>query len=386
MRKNRADPVHIMKECVEFQKNGFNVTLVTPRVRRKENVKSKDAIWGLYGINKSFKIVELFTFFGDTTSPIIIKFQKFLMFFFYFLGLLFLKKINKNSIIYSKCHLSTFPVVFLKSIKILKCPIAFEAATFTKKKRSHEYVEKHSDIILFFNNYVKQKYINEYKIDQSKIISMGFFTQFNEYKKYTKNLNENKLKRELGIDFSERIIMYTGKISPEMKEIYYILETAKILPEFKFILIGVKDEFKSYFNNYITNNELDNVVMKGFQPLLKIYEFVFCADLLISYYDSYDKLSLNQRSPAKSGVYFCAGKPMIYADLPSLREIFSDDMVYFVPPDSPETLAKNIKEIFNNPIKIMEKTKKSLLFAQLNTYENSFKKISNEILENISKK
>ena len=384
MRKNRADPVHIIKECTEFQRYGFDVTLVTPRVSRKENVKNKSSIWGLFGIQKQFRIVELFTWYKDETASWIVRIQKFILFSLYFMGLLVFKNINKNCLIYSKCYVSVLPALFLKKTGLLKTPIAFEFATFTRKKWSHGIVAKSSDVLLFFNNYVKKKYIEEFKIDKNKIVQMGFFTQYNEYTNHIKNLGMTETRKRLGIHSGKKIVMYTGKISPEMKEIQYLLKAAEIAEEYEFVLVGAKEEFKVYFDDYVKKQNLQNVTFKGFQPLKNIYEYIFCSDLLVSYYDSYDSLSVNQRSPAKSGIYICSGKPIIFADLPSLREIFTDDMVFFVPPDEPELLVDKIREIFSNPEITKGKNINAIRFAIENTYENSFRKISDKILKKIN--
>ncbi len=376
VRKNRADPVHIMKSCNEFSKNGFDVTLVTPRVSRKENVKKKE-IWSLYNLDKNFKIVELSTYLKDETPSIIVRFQKFAFFLGYYIYLLLFKNLNKNSILYSKCYISILPAILLKKVRILRSKIFFEAAAFVEHKWSHRFNALNNDGIVVFNNYIKLKYLKSYGIPERKIYKANFPSQFEDFSKVI--ISGKNYRTELGLSRSDSIAMYTGKISPKMKEIHYILEAAKNIPEVKFIFVGLKDDFKSCFYEILSKQNLRNVKFYGFQPLDRFFKYVSCADILLSYYDTDDKLSVNQRASAKAGVYVCAGKPIIFADLPSTREIFSEDMAFFVPPDKPKLLSEKIKYILNDTIEASRKSEKSLKFAKKNTYSKSYKGISDFI-------
>jgi hypothetical protein len=89
MRKNKADALHIMRTCEAFKENGFNVTLITPRVYRREYKYRFNEIWDLYGIrNKLFPIIELPTLFFENRTKVLSKqIQLFIMHFLYMLFL-----------------------------------------------------------------------------------------------------------------------------------------------------------------------------------------------------------------------------------------------------------------------------------------------------------
>lgn len=53
-------------------------------------------------------------------------------------------------------------------------------------------------------------------------------------------------------------------------------------------------------------------------------------------------------SPLKTFEYMASGRPIIASDLPSIREILSDETAFFVPPDNPEELAKGIRRILKD--------------------------------------
>jgi len=104
-------------------------------------------------------------------------------------------------------------------------------------------------------------------------------------------------------------------------------------------------------------------------------KYIKSADILVSYYDSFDYYSVTQRVPAKSSLYLAANKPIIFADLPCLREWFTDEMVYFVSPDRPDLLAMKIEYIFNNYREALKKGQECVEFAKRNTYENAYKEV-----------
>ena len=62
-----------------------------------------------------------------------------------------------------------------------------------------------------------------------------------------------------------------------------------------------------------------------------------------------DVISVQYTSPLKLFGYMAAGVPIVASDLPSIREILSDDMAFFCTPDSPEALAAAIQQAVADP-------------------------------------
>ena len=147
----------------------------------------------------------------------------------------------------------------------------------------------------------------------------------------------------------------------------------------KFLLIGLKDESKKFFYELISEKKVNNIIFESFLPIEDFVQTLTIADVFISYYDSFDELSMYERIPGKSTFYLCYGTPTIFADLPSMREWVDDEMVYFVEPDKPELLAEKIKYIFDHPEEAKQKGRRCIKFAKENSYENSYKLITSFI-------
>jgi glycosyltransferase involved in cell wall biosynthesis len=389
MRKNRADCVHNMKTCKVYKENGWDVIMVTPHYLRKEYYKKKEDIWDLYGFEKDiFRIIELPTLLWDSMginklTNAFSQLQKFTVFLLFYLLQALKCNLNKQNIIYGKSYISVIPFILLKKIRIASSKLFYEKGEFFEKSRIHKFICQNTDGLLTINKFITDNTIKYYEINRENVHKIDFPSQYEDMVQYL-DLNTAKARTELNIETTSKIVMYAGKIAPQMLELKYILECAKFLPGINFYFVGMKDESRAEITGYLESNGIRNAFFRGFQPLNTFMKYLKAADILVSYYDSKDSLSPNQRTPAKSTVYFCSGKPLIFPDMPGFREWWNDDLVYFVKPDSPELLADKIKYIFNNPAEASIKAHNCLEFAKLNTYEKSYGAASSFMINLIS--
>jgi glycosyltransferase involved in cell wall biosynthesis len=374
MRKNRADCVHMMKVCQQFAGQGYDVVLVTPRVFRAEYHVAREDIFQLYGLSETFRIVELPTLLTDRTPNWLSRIQKAIVFGLFYLAEIIRGRLGRAAILYCKCYISTFPAIVLRRLGLLKCRMFFEKAEFTAGNRSHRFTAENVDGIICGNQYIHDKTVAEYAIPCPQVHRLAFGTQFPEIAAHLA-AHPAPDRETLGLPVGKRLVMYAGKIGPGMLEIRYILESAKLVPEVEFVLLGVNDDSRPWLTGYLQSNQLRNVTLIGFQPLTRLYDYVNSADVLLSYYDSFDQLSVTQRGPAKASVYLSFGKPVIMADLPSLREWWTDEQIFFVPPDRPDLLAEKIRFIFAHPEEARKRALQCREFAKANTYETSYAEV-----------
>jgi len=375
VRKNRAVAVDTMKVCGEFAKNGFDVKLVTPRTYRLEYRKRKDEIWALYNLSTRFPIVELPTCLWDNMPTLLFQMQLFPAFLLYYLYLLLRGRIDSETILYSTAHVSYVPAVLLRKMGLLKCKLVFMKYDFNSEKKVHKFVAKSVDGIVVINEYLRGKVVTEYGVANTSVFKAGFPSLYEEMQALL-GFTTEQARRNLGLSASDKIALYAGKMGPDSLEIRYILSAAKLLPDVKFVLIGVRDIFREYFESFKTQNGLHNVEFIGFQPLPRLQLYLRAATVLVSYYDSFDPLSPYQRVPAKAGIYFAANKPLVFADLPSLREWCDDSLVFFAQPDKPEILADKIHYIITHPAEAELKASRCLEFARKNTYTTAYREVS----------
>lgn len=379
VRKNRADAVHIMLSCQAFASLNIDVELVTPSVLRDEYVVDKDSIFELYGIESpNFKIAELNTNISEIsnkkTKPyriVLTKLKEFWAF-----GFKNRKALrNKETIIYSKCYLSTIPFIVMKKMGFISSDIVFEAIT-PKDSLVHRIIYKNSNKIISHLKFVTEDILKFSKISKDKIFEPPYFTQSKEIEKITASKKE--LREELGLDTEDTYVLYAGKAGDKVKQVWYFIEAATHFKSTKFLIVGANKAGEAAFNKFKIDNGLDNLEVRPFQPLTEYYKYVKASDVLIGYYPPthHNKYHL---SPGKSGIYFASKNPCVFSDLPSLRSIFPDDIVFYSEPDNILKLVESIEYIENNPLIAIKKADAAFEFATTSTYQNFAERIINFI-------
>ena len=284
VRKNRADAVHIMLSCQAFSLLDVDVELVTPSVMRDEYVVDKDSIFELYGIeNPMFKITELNTNISEIrnkkTSPYRIVLKKLKAFW----GFGYKNRIafrDKDTIIYSKCYISTIPFIILKKIGLISSDIVFEAIT-PKDSLIHRIVYNNSDKIISHLKFVTEDILKFSKASQDKIFEPPYFTQSEEIEKIKESKLE--LREELGLKPNDFYVLYAGKTGEKVKQVLYFIEAATKVPSLKFLIVGANDKSMTAYNKIKTEKAINNLEIYPFQPLKDYYKFVLASDILIGY-------------------------------------------------------------------------------------------------------
>jgi glycosyltransferase involved in cell wall biosynthesis len=370
MRKNRSDAVHIMLSCQGFAQTGLNVTLVTPKVKRKEYNKSFDEIFSLFGIEQqSFKVIELLPELKEKTnhqtSTIFTVLSKLLGHFLFIT--INLRKIRpKGVIIYSKCFTSTIPYLVFKKCRLIKSKIVFETIT-PKNSYLHRFIFRNTDKIISHLKYVTEDVKAISGITGENIFEPPLMTQSKEITCIKESKQE--IRSKFGWDTCRNYVLYAGKTGEKTLEVDYFISAAKICKEQNFVIVGANEKAFKRYKDRIEQEHIQNLIIFPFQLLTDYYRFVLAADVLVGYYPAteHNKYHL---SPGKSGIYLASKNPCIFSDLPSLRSIYPADTVFYAKPDDPKELAKTINFVLSNNDVSKDYASKAYNFARESTYEN----------------
>jgi len=182
---------------------------------------------------------------------------------------------------------------------------------------------------------------------------------------------DNELfKRPSNFKQSERenpVVVYSGHLY-DYKGIPTILSAAKLLPDVNFKLVGGHEEDVKRVSDEIRIKKLTNLSLTGHLPHSEVPQHLWNADVLLLP-PSGKHPSAQWTSPVKLGEYLASGTPVVATKIPALNYWLTDKEVKFVEPDNPESLAKGIRSILENPVKNVERIRKARELAQKLSYE-----------------
>ena len=375
VRKNRADAVHIMLSCQAFANNNIIVDLITPSTIRDEYIVDKNSIFDLYGIKTpNFSLTELNTHIseieGKETKSYKVVIEKLKAFWSF--GFSKRKSFrSEDTILYSKCYISTLPFIVLKKLGLINSLIVFETIT-PKDSLLHKIIFRNSDKIISHLKFVTNDVLKFSKTDKSKIFEPPYFTQYKELEQIKPKKKELRL--ELGLAENDTFVLYAGKTGENIKQVQYFVDAAAKIKHLMFVIVGANNKAIEALEKIKIKRSINNLLIFPFLPLTEYYKFVLASDILIGYYPAtyHNKYHL---SPSKSGIYLASRNPCIFSDLPSLRWLFPDEVVFYAKPDNVNSLTSRILEVAGNKEIANKKADLAFKFASESTINNFAERI-----------
>lgn len=137
-------------------------------------------------------------------------------------------------------------------------------------------------------------------------------------------------------------VVYSGHLY-DYKGIPTVLDSAMLLPDTDFLLIGGLDEDIARVRREITERALMNVNALGWLEHRALPEHLRDADALLLPVSAREA-SKDWTSPVKLGEYLASGSPIVCSDIPALRDWVNDSTVSFFEPDNPLALSNAIEQ------------------------------------------
>jgi glycosyltransferase involved in cell wall biosynthesis len=238
------------------------------------------------------------------------------------------------------------------------------------------YIIKNSNHIIATNSEIKKDVIKFCSYPSDRIsLSLNPITQ-NQLNSIKSKVEARKI---LNLDENEIYIVYTGKLVAGIKEISLIIEAAKLLKNYKFILTGGRESVIDYYEDLCRVQNIKNIIFTGFiKKYFDVRLYQFCADILVSYYTDVDHL-LKYNLPNKISEYMLTKNVIITPDFPATRDLLNQSNCKFVEPNDVTSLKKGIEFLVNNP----QKRKELGINAFEKIKDNTYKKITAKIMQEI---
>jgi glycosyltransferase involved in cell wall biosynthesis len=333
MPTDRAHGYQITKTCEKFAALGNEVSLWVPD--RTHNLGSD--IFGYYGLKKNFTIEKIPCF-----NVMALRHAGKLPFYaelVIFSVKLLCKEVEKNSIIYSRDILSIF---------------VFRIRGFRVVYNVHNWTEKRSRLLkIFFGKEVK--IVCNSEGTRKRVVKDGFNNSITaqngvELSDFEHLEEKPSLRKKLELPLDKKIILYAGHLYG-WKGADTILKTAKLLggeQDIFFVVVGGGTEEQKIFAAKMKEGGIFNMLSVGHKLKKEIPQYLQSADILLLPNSAKSEESVKYTSPIKMFEYMASGVPIIASDLPSLREVLSEENALLIEPDNPQALAESIEKILND--------------------------------------
>lgn len=152
-----------------------------------------------------------------------------------------------------------------------------------------------------------------------------------------------------GTDSGQPVVVYTGWMRPD-RGVDVIVRTAALLPAVRFVLVGGRDAEIADLRRLAGDLCATNIEFTGPVAPPTVPSYQRTADVLLLPQQGSTRHLTHHVSPAKLFEYMAAGRPIIAADLPCIREVVRDgDNGLLVPPGDPQVWAQTISTVLEQP-------------------------------------
>ena len=155
-------------------------------------------------------------------------------------------------------------------------------------------------------------------------------------------------RQKLNLDVDAKIVLYAGHLY-EHKGINTILETALLMPENKFLLVGGWQTDIEGVKASCQQQKIDNVEIVGHVEQTELAVYLYAADVLLL--PTSQKWELAETtSPLKLFEYMSVKRPIVASALANIMTVLRDrDNALLAQPDKPVSWQRAIAELLENP-------------------------------------
>lgn len=337
----KAHGIQIMKMCEAFARTGAQIELVVPK---RYNAIVADP-FDYYGVERIFTITTL-------PTPDFVKWGRagFLIQAVHFARLArqHLRR-TKPDVVYSRDK-----VVLL--LLPQTTPFVWEIHT-GEPRRVVRMLGKRAKAIVTITNSLAVE-CNSFGISREKIIVAHDAV---DLRQFSVSISQKEARHKLGLPSNKHLVLYTGHLySHKGADIF--AQAAKFLEADARVVIvgGTEADLRRFRAVY---RDIGNLLMVGQHPHTDMPYYLKAADVLVLPNSALNETSQLHTSPMKLFEYMASGTPIVASDIPSLREIVDESMVYFFTPDDSESLARVIRAVLAQYPIALEKASEAFAVA-----------------------
>lgn len=319
----KAHGIQIMKMCEAFAREDCDVTLVVPR---RFNWIKVDT-FNYYQVSANFKIVRIPVIDTVHFGKIGFLFESLVFSCLSFFYVLF----NTADVVYSRDEVVIFPISFIKKNIVWESHRG-ELNWAVRKLMSRAL------LIVVITNGLKQLFLKK-DIPSKKICIAPDGV---DLENFDITLTKQEARKRCGIPLDKKVVVYTGHLY-EWKGVYFMAKgVSDLVSSVLTIFVGgtAKDieKFSQHFG------DIENIRIEGNKPHSLIPYYLRAADVAVIPNIPNSDISRLYTSPLKLFEYMASGTSIVASDLPSIREVLSENEALFFEAGDEQSFRKILEE------------------------------------------
>ncbi len=367
----KAHGLATVKMCEAFAKKGAEVTLFVPwrinpvsedpyeyyaaeRVFKIKTLPSIDMLW--LGFGKQFFFAVQVLSFSLAAA-------------FWLLARYGLRGAPKDTVIFSHDYIPLYFASFAST------RIFYDIHDYPQKNSVYERVLKKSIGLSVQTKRKIDAVYNDFGVPREKIV---YWPNGVDVKRFDIPLSQGEARKKLNLPQDKKIVLYTGQLFPG-RGVHTLVEAAQFLP--KDVLVYIVGGSKGEIEKFQIPNSKFQIRFVGQRPWTEMPLWLKAADVLVAPHSARAhavgraEVSLYYISPMKLFEYMASGRPIVASDIPSIREIVDESMVFFAEPDNPESFASVIQTVLSSPEDAKRRSENARREVQNYTWEDRAEKI-----------
>lgn len=325
MPTERAHGIQIVKTCEALSNAGAQVELVVPN----RATPIQEGVKEYYDLKTEFPITRLTVI--DTVSWGFLGFAlESLVFALQSARYIHVNRGRTDALMYGRDE------VVLAAIALLSArDIVWESHTGAWNFIAR-YVAHRAKKVVVISNSLRDFYL-ERGIAAEKIIVAHDGIDLSDFENLESKAESRK---RLGTPNTARVALYVGSFGG-WKGTDTLLEASAHLSDAQIVVIGAASES--------LKTQYPRVTFLGEKPYRDLAHNLQIADILILPTSGKEPVGASFTSPLKLFAYMASGIPIIASDVPSTREVLSEDAAYWFEPDDAQSLVAAIRFAFSDP-------------------------------------
>jgi glycosyltransferase involved in cell wall biosynthesis len=320
--KGRVEPISWMQTCHAYAERGADVTLVTLRVRRPDAI-SKDSVWEHFGLDRSFRIVNVPTLLGNNAPTFWFRLWAGLS----SLGLALLTVLRQvlrpnTVVVHARTPVLAAPLVLARRLLPKRRRPLLVLETHTLPTTANGWIVRRVDLVVVNSQKLALDVGQEFSLPPERVL----FAPLGPYNRVRRH-DKMAARDEVALAREATIACYAGKMTEDHNE--FLLATAAELadkvPRFLLLLVGGNPRILEWTRQRVTQIGLgESVILTGFVAPSAVDLYLAAADVLVYHMPS--SLSIFPYcTPAKGYDYQAAHRPIVGTDIPLFEEVFGPD-------------------------------------------------------------